>query len=49
LQDETNVYLLCFLNNSSAAELMEWILVVGSYEKEMAAEIPCDSHQNGLN
>jgi hypothetical protein len=43
LEDETNVYLLYFLYTSSTAELMEWVLVVSSYQKEMATEIPCNS------
>jgi len=30
-----------FLYTSSAAEFMKWVLILSSYEKEMATEIPC--------
>ena len=41
-EDETKLYLLYFLYTSSAAEFKKWVLILSSYEKEMATEIPCD-------
>jgi hypothetical protein len=42
LGDETKVYILYFIDTSSAAKFMKWVLILSSYEKEMATENPSE-------